>query len=98
MDIVDTLKLSKIMPSLIRAGMILLLKRNLGTEHGRSRQLINRRTHVMKLIMNSEGRNDFKMLHTRKCRRIRNGESGEDVYCTEEDVAKARIFFSSHEI
>ena len=29
---------------------------------------------------------------------IWSGESTEDVYCTEEDLTKARIFFSSHEI
>ena len=30
--------------------------------------------------------------------RIRDGECTEDVYHTEEDIAKARIFLSSHEI
>ena len=98
MDIVDALRFSKIMPSLVRAGMISEFKRNLGTDDGRSRWLINRRTRVMKLKMNSEGKNDFRLPHTKKDRRIRSGESKKDVHCTEEDVAKARIFLSSHEI
>ena len=98
MDMVDVLRFSKITPSLVRAGMILVFKRNLRTEVARSRWLINRRTCVMKLKMNSEGENDFRVPHTKKDMRIRNGESIEDVYCTEEDVAKARIFLRSHEI
>ena len=33
-DMVDALRFSKIAPSLVRAGMILVFKRNLGTEDG----------------------------------------------------------------
>ena len=98
MDMVDVFRFSKITPSLVRAGMILVLKRNIGAENGRSRRLINRRIHVMKLKMNIEGKNDFRIPHTEKDRRILKGEPIEDVNCIEEDVTKARIFLSSHEI
>ena len=95
-DMVDVFRFSKITPSLVRNGMILVFERYLGTEYGRSRWLTNRRTRVMKLKMTSEGKSDFRVPHTTTDKRIRKGESIEEVHCTEEDVAKARNFLSRH--
>ena len=98
MDIVDVLRFSKITPSLVRVGMILVFRRILGPEDGRSRWLINQRTRVIKLMMTSDGKNGFTIPRTTKHSRIRNGESIGHVHCTEDDVAKARNFLKSHEI
>lgn len=52
---------------------------------------------VMKLVLSGNGSNQFKMPHAQKAKRMRAGESIEEVYCPHEVVHKAKLFLKCPE-